>query len=55
MKFAQIKPKGLNSMIAPLKDVFDYLNESEIGEEWEIKIVEMTEEEYQKLPEGDGF
>lgn len=32
-----------------------YLGESEIGDSWEVEIINMTEEEYENLPEFEGF
>ena len=55
MKYAKIKPKGLNSMIIKLEDVYEYLIQSEVNEQWEIIIIELSEEEYQNLPESNGF
>lgn len=37
-----------------VRDLSDYFLESEIGEVWKIEIAEMTQEEYEALPEFDG-
>ncbi len=34
--------------------VKDYLNDSSVGEEWKIEIVEMEQDEFDKLPEFMG-
>ena len=35
--------------------LLDELREGEVGEKWTVSIVEMTEEEYQALPEFAGY
>ena len=36
------------------RDADYYFSESEVGEIWKIEIVEMTQKEYEALPEFDG-
>lgn len=36
-------------------NVDQYLRESEIGDAFRVELIEMTEEEYQNLPEFVGF
>lgn len=55
MKYYKIKPEGLNSMICKLKNVIEYLKKAYTFEIIKIEIIEMTEEEYGKLPESNGF
>jgi len=54
-KYLVIRPDGLNSMIIPFKDLMEYINESQVGEKWEVEIIEMTEKEYKDLSESSGF
>ena len=52
----EISPKGFNSIIErKLENIQEYLKESSPGDEWNIKVMEMTEEEYNNLPESSGF
>ncbi len=55
MIYLRIRPDKLNSIIIPKKDLMDYINESPVGEKWEIDIIEMTEEEFKALKESHGF
>ena len=52
----EICPKGLNPVIEnKLENLLEYFRESVPGDEWEINVLEMSEEEYNNLPESDGF
>ena len=55
-KYFQLIPWGLNGVILPedkvLKTLKDLLSE---GDEITVKAVKMTDEEYKKLPEFQGF
>ena len=55
MKFAKMKPVGLNPVTVYLEDVKEYLENSEVGDIWEIEIIEMSQEEYHSLQEFKGF
>jgi len=63
MKFAKIYREGYGSYIQPLnllKDAlsgeFDGVEEyAEVGDKLTIEIIEMPEEEYDKLPEFEGW
>ena len=54
-KYAKIRPVGLNPVVVYIEDVKEYLENSEVGDKWEIEIVEMTDGEYESLPEFKGF
>jgi hypothetical protein len=56
MKVYKIYPgKDLNPCCEKNPEaVLIWLEESELGEEIKIKILEMTEDEYEKLPEYTG-
>jgi hypothetical protein len=34
--------------------LFDFISESDIGSKFDVKVVEMTELEFNKLPEWEG-
>lgn len=55
MKYCRIKPSGLTPIVMPIQDVPTILNESENSEVFIIEIIEMTDEEYNSLPESNGF
>lgn len=54
-RYLIIQPDGLNFMTVPCEDLMEYINNSDVGTVWKIKIVEMTEDEYDALPESNGF
>lgn len=55
----KIRPKTYGQwLILPLSNIDAVkaeLEQSEAGEEYEILLVKMTEEEYKNLPEHEGF
>ena len=53
----KIDPKGgLNPVIEKrLQDVLAHLQDSVPGDKWEITVMDMTEEEYEALPEWVGY
>ena len=57
-KYIKIHPKGFNAFIEPVEKAKQYLD-TMIEENdviiYEFQVVEMTEEEYNNLPEFDGF
>ncbi len=56
-KYAEIKLNVGVTYIQPfdqLDVLIDEIKEGEPGHEWTIRIVEMTEEEHQALPDFDG-
>jgi len=55
MKYVMMSPKGFNKVTVPLDEIKYLLEDEEPEQEWELEIVEMTEEEYKKLPEFTGF
>ena len=56
MRVYIIGPRGLNKCTElNIKGVIECLENSDTPETWEIEIVEMTQEEYDILPEFDGF
>lgn len=45
-----------DAVVSPLVDDIEmFLTQCEVGETLELEIVEMTQEEYDALPEFDGF
>ena len=56
MKVYKIRPYGLNGCCS--EDNFEALKEwfdaAEIGEKFEVQVLEMTEDEYNALPEFTG-
>lgn len=55
MEYFRITPKGLNTLICKIDDVIGYLNECEVNEKVEIQKIELTDEQYNDLPEFEGF
>ena len=66
VKCIVMRPNGggrFNSVIIPLRgqvektkdQIYDYLRDSETGDEWNLKIIEMTNKDIDNLPEFDGF
>ena len=60
MRRMRIQPKGFNSCTEPdietgLATLREMLIEAELHEIYEISLVEMTDEEYNNLPEFQGF
>jgi hypothetical protein len=55
MIYLRVRPDKLNTLIIPKEDLIEYINESPVGEKWEIDIIEMTEKEYKELKESRGF
>jgi len=57
MKVFKITNKESNSYY--ISKTIDFLvadiENSEVGDVWKIEVTEMTEEEYEALPEFDGF
>jgi len=38
-----------------IKHIGEYIEDSSVGEKWEVEIIDMTEEEYNLLPEFEGW
>ena len=56
MKVYKVTPWGCNSCIEKRpEDVAEVLREAEEGETIFINVIEMTEEEYEALPESMGY
>jgi len=55
MKYVEMGPKGFNKVTVPLDEIKAMLEDEPSGQEWELELAEMTEEEYKKLPEFTGF
>lgn len=53
-KYVKFTLKGFNLICKP-EEIIDYLNDSNAGEIIKIEIVAMFPEEYNKLPEFEGF
>lgn len=56
-RFASIKLIGGGQYTQPFNELFvliDEIKEGQTGEKWEIEIIEMYQEEYDKLPEFTG-
>ena len=54
-RYYKISPNGLSPVIDKLETIPDYIRDSEPGDLWTIEVIEMTKEEYEKLPEHGGF
>ena len=61
MIYAKISLKGGNTYTQPLDQLDVFLDEIDeaaenesVGEIWTLELIEMTEEEYNNLPEFDG-
>lgn len=53
-------PVGLNVTVCTIDEFIDFVRSAKllpVGKklEWQFKVVQMTEEEYKKLPEFEGF
>ena len=56
MKFIKFHPEGFSSCIVKLDEVSEILDEDcQAGDKIILEVLEMTEEEYLKLPEFEGF
>ena len=56
MRVYTMRPEGMGSCCEKdLSNVLEILKHSQINETWEIAISEMPEEEYNNLPEFNGF
>ena len=55
MKVYKMGPSGLNKCIEEdPKAIMFWLDEAEVGDKFEIEVLEMTREEYKSLPEYMG-
>ena len=55
MKAYKMGPSGLNTCIEKdPKAIMLWLDECEVGDKFEIEVLEMSEEEYEALPEYAG-
>ena len=55
MKLVKYQPRGFNHVICKPEDVVEYIKMLEAEETAVIRIVEMSKEDYEKLPEFRGF
>jgi hypothetical protein len=54
--YCQVKPKDQTSWCTVhIKEIADVLWDSEPNDEWDIKIIELTDEEFAALPEFQGW
>jgi len=51
-----VKPEGFNSVVEnKVENIIEFLKNSEQGDVWRIEVLEMSVEEYNNLPEFEGF
>jgi hypothetical protein len=57
IKVFAMRPKGEGSwlFLDDMSTIGDYLAESDVGDEWEVKITSLTRAEIDALPEFNGW
>lgn len=55
----RVGPKGMSRWTArnagELKNLVDELRDAEVGDVYGVEVIEMTDEEYDALPEWEGY
>jgi hypothetical protein len=56
MTYCKVRPEDCKSWcMVPLKEVADVLEDSDPSETWVVEVVHITEEEFEALPEFEGW
>ena len=54
--FVKMKPCGESqSVVVRLSQMWEYLEDGEIGDKWIVEITKMSEEDFRSLPEFRGW
>ena len=54
-KFWKVQKEGERYLVTPtLRDIDGELNDAFIGDKYSIEVIEMTQEEFEALPEFEG-
>lgn len=57
MVFAKVTLRGGGSYVQPMDELgvlIDEIKEGSVGEHWDVDLIEMSQEDYEKLPEFQG-
>jgi hypothetical protein len=46
---------GYTTSLSEAISIVDEFREGEVGEKWNVTVIEMSEEEYEALPEFEGY
>ena len=57
--YVKIDHNGIGGYIQPIKNIETAINGemdgAEVGNKWTLEIIEMSDEDYNKLPEFEGY